>query len=314
MTPPTRPDKAHPRDRPWNQARNFLWLPSQSGGVAVCLHWHHQTVVLVVVSNFTGCRPVPLWLPSQNGGWLERPQAHHQWTPASTSRPIGFVSQTTGSSGMPSRVGDRAGKGEQRIHRASLEGVALVGLDGRHRLSFLRWCHLFRRNRHRAPPELRVAVDGDVIEEGGDQPDREQRGRARYEKSDFHQQERCGALADGELRDAKVFNRLLRKSKVIYRAHIPHHWPTRGSITFRAPGQGEFGRKNCRLLINDQKRGNDSYRAITTGALEFPKRSTALTATASGKRPARAGRSTLLDPAETTFTIRHWLPKRACTA
>ena len=68
MTPPTHPDKAHPCGGKWNQTRNFLWLPSQSGGVAVCLHWHHQTVVFVVVSNFTGCKPVPLWLPSQNGG------------------------------------------------------------------------------------------------------------------------------------------------------------------------------------------------------------------------------------------------------
>jgi hypothetical protein len=56
------------------------------------------------------------------------------------------------------------------------------------------------------------------------------------------------------------------------------------------------------------------HRARTTGVLEFPNRSMALTATASAGRPARVGISTLFDPAEATLTIRHWLPKRACTA
>lgn len=56
----------------------FLCAPSQSGGFAVCLHWHHQMVFFSATSYFTGCRPVPLWEPSQNGGWLERPQEHHQ--------------------------------------------------------------------------------------------------------------------------------------------------------------------------------------------------------------------------------------------
>ncbi len=56
----------------------FLCAPSQSGGFAVCLHWHHQMVFFSATSYFTGCRPVPLWEPSQNGGWLERPQEHYQ--------------------------------------------------------------------------------------------------------------------------------------------------------------------------------------------------------------------------------------------
>lgn len=50
-------------------ALNRLCVPSQSGAVLVCLHWHHQTVVGTMVSNFTGWKPVPLWLPSQKGGW-----------------------------------------------------------------------------------------------------------------------------------------------------------------------------------------------------------------------------------------------------
>jgi len=56
----------------------LLCDPSQSGGLAVCLHWQNQTVFFSAISIFTGCRPVPLWDPSQNGGWLERPQEHHQ--------------------------------------------------------------------------------------------------------------------------------------------------------------------------------------------------------------------------------------------
>jgi hypothetical protein len=56
----------------------FLCEPSQSGGFAVCLHWHHQMVFFSATSYCTGCRPVPLCEPSQNGGWLERPQEHHQ--------------------------------------------------------------------------------------------------------------------------------------------------------------------------------------------------------------------------------------------
>jgi len=55
-----------------------LWVPSQSGGLAVFLHWHHHTVFFSATSNFTGWRPVPLWAPSQNGWLADRPHAHHQ--------------------------------------------------------------------------------------------------------------------------------------------------------------------------------------------------------------------------------------------
>jgi len=55
-----------------------LWLPSQCGGLAVCLHWHHHTVVGSAHSNLTGCRPVPLWLPSQKGGNEVCPQEHQK--------------------------------------------------------------------------------------------------------------------------------------------------------------------------------------------------------------------------------------------
>jgi len=77
-----------------------LWLPSQSGGFFVCLHWHHQTVDFSATSNFTGCNPVPLWDPSQKGGWLDLPQEHQKWVPASTSMRSGLLSQTIGFSDM----------------------------------------------------------------------------------------------------------------------------------------------------------------------------------------------------------------------
>ena len=77
-----------------------LWVPSQSGGLAVCLHWHHHTVFFSDTSNFTGCWPVPLWEPLQNGCVAERPHAHHQYSPASISRATGLLSQTTGCSDM----------------------------------------------------------------------------------------------------------------------------------------------------------------------------------------------------------------------
>ena len=86
--------------RPHSGFCSVLWEPSQSGGFAVCLHWHHQTVFFSATSSFTGCRPVPLWEPSQNGWCADRPQEHHQWTPASTSSATGFVSRTTGFSDM----------------------------------------------------------------------------------------------------------------------------------------------------------------------------------------------------------------------
>lgn len=86
------------REEDYSGFGRVLWVPSQSGGLPVCLHWHHQTVFFSASSNFTGCSPVPLWEPSQNGWCAERPQEHHQWTPASTSSASGFVSQTIGFS------------------------------------------------------------------------------------------------------------------------------------------------------------------------------------------------------------------------
>jgi hypothetical protein len=62
-----------------------------------CLQAHHATVFFSVISIFIGASPVPLCEPSQNGWLFERPQAHHQYVPGSTSCTIGDFWKTTGS-------------------------------------------------------------------------------------------------------------------------------------------------------------------------------------------------------------------------
>jgi hypothetical protein len=66
--------------------QSFAWLPSQSGGFAVCLQPQKNTVRVFSGLWRTGANPVPAWLPSQNGCVADRPQAHQKYFfPASTS-------------------------------------------------------------------------------------------------------------------------------------------------------------------------------------------------------------------------------------
>jgi ATPase subunit of ABC transporter with duplicated ATPase domains len=43
------------------------WAPSQKGCFFVCLHPHHATRLVSVISTSTGECSVPVWEPSQNG-------------------------------------------------------------------------------------------------------------------------------------------------------------------------------------------------------------------------------------------------------
>lgn len=52
------------------------WLPSQNGGVFVCLQAHHATVLACGISTASGANPVSPCEPSQNGWFAERPQEH----------------------------------------------------------------------------------------------------------------------------------------------------------------------------------------------------------------------------------------------
>jgi hypothetical protein len=56
------------------QRNQSVWcVPSQNGGVLVCLHWHKAISFFSFNENSTGSIPVPWWDPSQNGWSLERP-------------------------------------------------------------------------------------------------------------------------------------------------------------------------------------------------------------------------------------------------
>jgi len=51
-----------------------LWVPSQNGAPAVCLHWHSATRFVSAISKICGRKALPPWLPSQNGWLAEPPQ------------------------------------------------------------------------------------------------------------------------------------------------------------------------------------------------------------------------------------------------
>ena len=167
---------ASPQQGPAGSAGRFLWEPSQSGGLALCLHWHHQSLARSVVTCLTGWMPVPLWEPSQKGGWLERPQAHHQWVPGSTSRGRGLRSQIIGFSGMPMDgiglaflpAGNR-GLVRNFLTNGQSRGLGVVGgwvvPGGGSRL---------------------IALAGDLPEEGEPEPDDEDQGGDADEGGDVH--------------------------------------------------------------------------------------------------------------------------------
>ena len=55
-----------------------LCVPSQNGGLAVCLHWQSHAGPEHAAVNFLGANPLPLWAPLQKGWADESPQAQNQ--------------------------------------------------------------------------------------------------------------------------------------------------------------------------------------------------------------------------------------------
>ena len=98
------------------------------------------------------------------------------------------------------------------------------------------------------------------------------------------------------MRDGRYMPEIPSKSKV-FSTSCP-----RGECRLRGAFQQVRSRETRAIFRLGTK--VPGQRASTTGALTLPKRSTALTATASGAAP----RSTLLAPAGTTLAIFHWLP------
>jgi hypothetical protein len=72
-------------------------VPSQNGALCECLQPHQATVRALVISTSFGASPVPLCEPSQNGCPFDRPHAHHQYVPGSTSWMIGPFWKIIGS-------------------------------------------------------------------------------------------------------------------------------------------------------------------------------------------------------------------------
>ena len=64
---------------PWPRRHyNLLWLPSQQGGVAVCLQPQKNTRSARSAWYFCGVSPLPLWLPSHSGWLALCPQRHQK--------------------------------------------------------------------------------------------------------------------------------------------------------------------------------------------------------------------------------------------
>ena len=55
-----------------------LWLPSQRGGLVLCLQAQNHTLPVLGAVYFTGAISLPLWVPSQKGCLSDNPQEHHQ--------------------------------------------------------------------------------------------------------------------------------------------------------------------------------------------------------------------------------------------
>jgi hypothetical protein len=56
----------------------LLWLPSQNGGLAVCLQPQKMTSSSRSALKATGVKPVPACEPSQKGCCFDRPQLHQK--------------------------------------------------------------------------------------------------------------------------------------------------------------------------------------------------------------------------------------------
>ena len=54
--------------RTFEQNQSVLCVPSQYGGVLVCLHWHKATSFFSFTENSTGSIPVPWWDPEETKG------------------------------------------------------------------------------------------------------------------------------------------------------------------------------------------------------------------------------------------------------
>jgi len=54
--------------RTFEQNQSVWCVPSQNGGVLVCLHWHKATSFFSVTVNSTGSNPVPWWDPEETKG------------------------------------------------------------------------------------------------------------------------------------------------------------------------------------------------------------------------------------------------------
>lgn len=144
----------------------------------MCLHWHHHTVFFSATSYFTGCSPVPLCAPSQKGGWPERPQEHHQCTPASTSSASGLVSQINGFSLIGS---------ESSTTAASVRGGNprnLIILRCRHH-QCIRFG--FRNAARSAFIQLRIPLRRHLVQEGRPEPSRENDRRTTHKFADVHE-------------------------------------------------------------------------------------------------------------------------------
>lgn len=85
----------------YQEPATFLWLPSQNGGVLVCLHWQNHTSSALSNVTFTLLKGMPstiLCELSQKGSFWVRPQLHQEYIlPGSTIIPAGSHLATRGS-------------------------------------------------------------------------------------------------------------------------------------------------------------------------------------------------------------------------
>ena len=59
---------------PTSSAGILEWVPSQKGGLAVCLHWQSQASPSSSATKLLGSNPLPACEPSQKGWLADFPQ------------------------------------------------------------------------------------------------------------------------------------------------------------------------------------------------------------------------------------------------